>query len=508
MRRWLMLLLGTAAQASACVFAYGIPYLAPELRGAADLSLAQVGLVVACPTAGLVLALVAWGAAADRYGERTVISLGLGLAAAALACALPLDGTGHGTAALGAVFAVAGAASASVYAASGRLVLGWFAAHERGFAMGLRQTATPLGMGLAALVVPPLAERWGVTGATAFFAAVCGLNALVVAVLVTDPPRPGDAPPDPPSAAPAQPPPGRRPRGHRRRHGPRRHGREPGGQRSGGRPSGSRAPGGQAAEDQAAGGPEERRPRSSNPYRSPALWRIHSASTLLVVPQFTVAAFGLVFLVDVRHWDAVHAGQLLAGAQVLAALGRIAAGRWSDAVGSRLRPMRRLAIAIAAVVALAAWGAAWPAPASDAALVLACAITASTNGLAYTATAELAGPAWTGRALGVQNTGQNLTAAAVPPLIGALITATGYTEAFAVAAAFAAGAALVVPVRGGTAAAEEVTATAGEAAAAEGRAGAAGGAGLPRERETAPGLPGGRRTAAGVPRAQDSAPES
>ena len=35
------------------------------------------GLLVACPTAGLLLTLVAWGAAADRFGERLVLASGL-----------------------------------------------------------------------------------------------------------------------------------------------------------------------------------------------------------------------------------------------------------------------------------------------------------------------------------------------------------------------------------------------------------------------------------------------
>jgi nitrate/nitrite transporter NarK len=80
----MMLALGTAAQTAACAFVYGVPYLADELRGREGLSLTQVGVLVACPTAGLVLALYLWGAAADRWGERVVIALGLGGAAGAL----------------------------------------------------------------------------------------------------------------------------------------------------------------------------------------------------------------------------------------------------------------------------------------------------------------------------------------------------------------------------------------------------------------------------------------
>lgn len=187
---------------------------------------------------------------------------------------------------------------------------------------------------------------------------------------------------------------------------------------------------------------------AANPYRGTGtLWRIHGAGALLVVPQFTAGAFALVLLVDVRGWTAVHAGQLLAGAQVLGAASRVAAGRWSDRVGSRLRPMRQLALVTAAVVAACALTAAFPSPLTDLALVVAVGITASTNGLSFTATAERAGPAWSGRALGVHNTGQNLAAALAPPLVGALITATGYWPAFAAAAGIACAAAAVVPVR-------------------------------------------------------------
>jgi MFS family permease len=70
----------------------------------------------------------------------------------------------------------------------------------------------------------------------------------------------------------------------------------------------------------------------------------------------------------------------------------------------------------------------------------------STNGLAFTAVAEYAGPHWAGRALGIQNTGQNLLAAVTPPVIAALIAAHGYPAAFAAAAILPLIAAALVPV--------------------------------------------------------------
>jgi MFS family permease len=70
----------------------------------------------------------------------------------------------------------------------------------------------------------------------------------------------------------------------------------------------------------------------------------------------------------------------------------------------------------------------------------------STNGLAFTAVAEFAGSAWAGRALGVQNTGQNALAAATPPVLALTIGSLGFAASFAIVAAFPLVAALLVPV--------------------------------------------------------------
>ncbi|MDP9117159.1 MAG: MFS transporter, partial [Actinomycetota bacterium] len=71
-RRWLILAVGTLCQAATCSFLYGIPMLVPALRSAEGLSLFGASVVVSAPIAGLLLTLIAWGAAADRYGERVV----------------------------------------------------------------------------------------------------------------------------------------------------------------------------------------------------------------------------------------------------------------------------------------------------------------------------------------------------------------------------------------------------------------------------------------------------
>jgi MFS family permease len=93
------------------------------------------------------------------------------------------------------------------------------------------------------------------------------------------------------------------------------------------------------------------------------------------------------------------------------------------------------AAAAAAMLALAltdAAGSRW----SVVAMLVASVVTVSDNGLAFTAIAERAGPFWSGRALGAQNTSQLLTAGLTPPIFGALIGAAGFPVAFAVCALF------------------------------------------------------------------------
>jgi hypothetical protein len=145
---------------------------------------------------------------------------------------------------------------------------------------------------------------------------------------------------------------------------------------------------------------------------------------------------------------------MVTAAQVLGAGGRIAAGRWSDIaasrskdiVGSRLRPIRIIALAAAVAMGLLAMTDWLDSPISVAVMVIASVITVSDNGLAFTAIAEIAGPFWSGRALGTQNTSQLLTAGIAPPLFGGLIGIGGYPVAFAVCALLPLFAIPLVPV--------------------------------------------------------------
>ena len=375
-----MLALGTTAQVVASCLVFGLPFLLPYLRRTEGLTLAQGGALVAAPSLGLVVTLIAWGAFADRYGERLAIAVGLGLTGMVGLASAQVSSLG----ALAVLFVLLGAAGASVNSASGRLVMGWFGAHQRGLAMGIRQMGMPLGLAMAGALLPPLARLGGLRLALGVPAMICLVVTAAVVLLAADPPPQtvtGDA--------------------------------------------GARSP-----------------------YRRLILWRLHAASSLLVVPQFALAAFSAEYLVSQRGWDATAAGRLLAVVAVAGAAGRIASGRWSDVVGSRLAPMRLIALAACVsmlLVALTARTGVWLVVL---ALAVASVISVADNGLGFTATAELAGRAWSGRALGVQNTMQNVAAFATAPLVGALAGSFGFAWAFAAVAVFPALGAWLTPVNG------------------------------------------------------------
>lgn len=271
---------------------------------------------------------------------------------------------------LGAILFVVGMAAACAGSASGRIVVGWFPPRRRGLAKGVRQMAQPLGVALAAATIAVTADRVSLRAALWIPAGAVAVAFVVVFLLVLDPPRP--------TATTAL---------------------------------------------------------TSNPYKADSfLTRVHGVSMLLVVPQVVVWTYSLTWLVQERHWTAASAGALVALTHVVGAFGRMAVGHLSDVVGSRVRPLRLVAAAAAATMALL--GLAEHLAVAVALLVVASTVTVADNGLAFTSVAERAGSYWSGRALGVQNTAQYLAAAAVAPLAGLAISNWGYAVTFAIAVVF------------------------------------------------------------------------
>ncbi|MFL0360195.1 MFS transporter [Curtobacterium flaccumfaciens] len=367
-RAWTMLALGVAAQAAGTLVVSAPALLIPHLLSRGT-SLPVAGVLAAAPTFGMVLTLIAWGAITDRFGERVVIAGGLVLTTLAVVAAWLAAGD---PVLLGLAFLAGGMTSASTNAASGRVVVGWFPKERRGLAMGIRQMSQPLGVTLAAVTVPQLAEGSGIRAALVLPIVLCAVLAVCCAIGITDPPRPARA--------------------------------------------------------------TVATTTTANPYRSSGfLWRVHAVSVLLVVPQFTLSTYGLVWLVGLG-WSTPAAGLLVGAAQFVGAIGRILVGGWSDRAGSRVGPLRIVAVSAAVVMAVLAVVDATHLAGAAVFLVLATSVTVADNGLAYTSVAEAAGPFWSGRALGAQNTGQFIAASAVGPGIGALVGALGFAASFGIVA--------------------------------------------------------------------------
>lgn len=372
-----MLAASTTAQAAAAVTIHGPAFLIPALHEQRGLSLPTAALVAGASMFGVMTTLVAWGWFVDRFGERTTLLAGL----SATFLAGLVSTQVHSTAVLGVALFFGGAAAASTASASGRVVVGWFPPRQRGLAMGIRQTAQPIGVGVAAISIAVTADAHGISSALLVPTVAAALAAVAVVLIIVDPPRP-----------------------------PRKEGSAP------------------------------------NPYRQDTfLTRIHGVSVLLVVPQFMVWTFALVWLIDDRGWSPGAAGTMVALAQVFGAGSRIAVGALSDRVGSRTVVLRWVAVAAAVTMALLGLTAELDLAIAVALMVAATAITVADNGLAFTAVAERAGPFWSGRALGIQNTAQYLTAAVTGPIAGVVIDAWGHAAAFALCALFPVLGATLVP---------------------------------------------------------------
>jgi sugar phosphate permease len=337
--------------------------LAPALREEYDLSLTQVGVVFAAEWIGLTFSMLPWGFAADRFGERWTLAVGLA------GCALCLAGAAFAPSfeSLVGLLLLAGACGGSVQSGSGRAVMSWFRREERGLALGVRQTAVPVGGLIAAVVVPLLG---GARAGLLFLSGFALVGALVGGLVLRS-----------------------------------------------------------VSQHELEAGDVE------STLRDRRLWLVCAASGLYVVPQVVLMGFLVLFLHDERDFSTAAAAAVLAGAQVLAAALRIGVGRWSDLLGSRVRPLRLIGVAVASTVAVVAATATWDAWLLVPAIAVATALSMAWNGLSFTIAAEIGGRR-SGAAIGIQQTALAATGVVVPVAFAAAVSATSWQAAFLLAAAF------------------------------------------------------------------------
>lgn len=366
----MVLAAGTAVQSSQAAAVSGLAVLAPVLRDRYDLSLTQIGVLLGGASVGAMLTLLPWGLLADRIGERTTATVGMlgsggGLAAAAYA---------PGFVWLVLLLFVASACGASTNTATGRAVTSWFRREERGFALGVRQTAIPIGGFAAALGLPPITDHWGSRAALVALGVLSIVAAATAAVWLVEGPIRSDV--------------------------------------------------------------EDAAEALRHPLRDRRIWRLSVGSALLICTQVAVTGFVVLFLESQRDFSHTEAGAVLAGMNVVGAAGRLLGGRLSDRLGTRIRLIRLIAAAttltLGAATALVGATGSLVVPA----LVLGGGLSMSWNGLSTAATVEAAGARRSGAALGLQQTLLGVAVAVTPFVFAPFVAATSWRAGFAVAAAF------------------------------------------------------------------------
>ena len=361
-----MLAAGTTAQAAFSALLIGLPVLAPALRDRYDLSLSQIGLALSSVWIGPILTLLPWGLLADRIGERFVLASGLAGCGALAAAA----GWAHSFEMLVVLLVVAGAMGASVNAASGRAVMQWFSPGQRGLALGVRQTAIPIGGALAALALPLVNHAGGLKASFAFLGGVCIVAAALAGVAVREAARPEVE---------------------------------------------------LEAED------------VEWTLRDSRLWTLSVGSGLYLFAQIALTSFFVLFLHDEHGVSAGAAAAALAVMQVGAVITRISAGRISDALHARIRPLRWIGLASCAGVLLTAVLTKAPLAIVVPVMVVAGAVSMAWNGLSVTAAAELAGLRRSGAAIGFQQTTLSVTGVLVPAAFAYVVDTTSWEAGFALA---------------------------------------------------------------------------
>jgi sugar phosphate permease len=372
--RWLVLAVGVLAQGSLACLHQGLPSIGPLLQSTFHVSLVQTGALLVAVSLGVAAGSTGWGYLADRAGERLVLTAGLaGAAGAVLLASLARAYT-----TVFVLLVLGGLLGAGANSASGRAVMHWFTARERGTALGIRQMSTPLGGAVAALALPFLATHEGLSGSFLALAATCGAAALACGLVV----RRAD-PLDVPAEA-------------------------------------------------------IRGAASPAPLRDPRIWRLALGGSLIVAGQLSLVAYLVLYLVQARGLDLQPAAAVLTLCQLTGAVARVVAGGWSDRLGLRIAPMRHLAAAGTVLLLADALLLPAPLPLVLPLVAVTTVVAMSTNGLAFTATGEIAGRERAGAAMGFQNTALFASGAAAPIAFGALVSAAGWAWGFAALALLAA----------------------------------------------------------------------
>jgi len=169
----------SAAQAAVSFVNFGLPSIGPDLRHHFGLTLPELGAVLTAALFGSGLALIGAGIAVDRFGAGRATFAGTVVAAAGLAGAAVAPSWGV----LFVALAASGVGSSVVPVAGAGALFRVYPAAKRGWALGVRQMAVPLGGTVAAGAMPGLVRLGGVELAFAVAAGAVAVTGTVFALI-------------------------------------------------------------------------------------------------------------------------------------------------------------------------------------------------------------------------------------------------------------------------------------------------------------------------------------
>jgi sugar phosphate permease len=296
------------------------------------------------------------------------------------AVALASAALAHSFILLVAALTVASMLMASTNVASTRAAAGSFAANERGLALGIRQMSVPLGGVVSALLLPGLALAVGTPYTFVVLAVMCGLVGMLATAVLSE----------------------------------------------------------RDAEPSHDAGPD------LNVWTDARLWRLAFGVGLLVLCQNSMLAYLVLFLTGYRHMSLQAAALVFLCTQLVGCASRVVLGRLSDRLGSRVRPIRWIALSLAVVMLVAAVMVDMPLAFVVPVMIVGTILSMGSIGLAYAATVEIAGFDQAGAAIGFETTLFAIMGTIAPVAFGVAATVIGWQTSFAVIAAVAIGGWLVL----------------------------------------------------------------
>lgn len=157
--------------------------IGPILIDSLHLTRAEVGLLTSAIWGGMLLGMLPSGILIDRFGERIVVATG----AAAMAVFLLFTALTSTFLPIFLLLLAAAIGAASSSPGGTRAIAAWFERHERGLAMGIRQTGVTAAGILAAVLLPPIALAYGWQAAFRSVAVLAVLAAVLFALFYREP---------------------------------------------------------------------------------------------------------------------------------------------------------------------------------------------------------------------------------------------------------------------------------------------------------------------------------